>query len=638
MPRTETLILLVGLACTVWGKLMMLRQQDTPSILIDLMKVMLPDVLFVASVFLLISCLYLLKPSVFAARGALLIAALVSTWAVLNAAWLITSGVQLQPGVLLVLARDPWNLWPLVQTHIVANLDKAISLGAIIFGLGAYFLWRFRRPVKVVALRAHHTRRAVAIATAIAVLFVAQSKVRSDPRLGFATELLGFSSHWYALASTVAGTYEDQDPAVQNVDIPRIGQRQIGLPKCPTKDLPNVVLVLLESISHSATSLGNAKLDTMPHLTRLAAEGVEFRTTRVPVTHTTKAFWTTLTASTPIIRADYIEAVPIDQPYEGLPSILARVGYRSAFFEMSKGSFECAPGFFSNLAFDQAWFRENLQDASAYLGYLGGDDCRMIDPALEWAANESRPFFLMMITSVAHDPYQLPEWFDQPNQSEKTPYEKYLQTVRYTDYFIGQLCKALKDRRLDENTILCILGDHGAGFRGKAGKGRWIPYEELIRVPWVIRWPGHIKGGQTIDWPSSQLDVTPTILKLIGFDIKDAGFEGKDAFTPSPPDRRIYFASWYANSPRGFVEGTRKIVYWPYLDKVVEYDLSADPGEKNNPKTIGPDEAEQFKRDILIWQNKGQMAIKAKRFTEQVLFSHWQTFSVGQSAWAYYVP
>jgi hypothetical protein len=331
---------------------------------------------------------------------------------------------------------------------------------------------------------------------------------------------------------------------------------------------------------------------------------------------------------------DYVEAVPMNPAYEGLPSILRRVGYRSAFFEMSKGSFECAPGFFANLSFDWAWFRENLEDPSAHLGYMSGDDCRMIAPAFEWVSQSSKPFFLMTITSVSHDPYDVPSRFDKP---AKTPYEKYIQTVRFNDHFLAQICEKLKELNLENNTILCVLGDHGTSFRVQQGRGRWVPYEEVIRVPWLIRWPGHIETGKRINWPCSQLDVTPTILKLIGFDILKAGFEGKDAFAPSEPNRRLYFSSWYPESPAGFVEGSRKVVYWPYLDKVFEFDLIADPNEKN-PKIVSLEQAKQIKQDILNWQKKSQILIDARRHTEDFLFGHWQTFSAGRCAWAYYVP
>ena len=456
---------------------------------------------------------------------------------------------------------------------------------------------------------------------------------RSGSGLDVVSEALGFSSNWYALVTSVTKFGRKEHFEVQTRNIPRVGQRQVGVPNNSSGQLPNVVLVLLESFSYSVTSLGNPYIETTPNLLRLSSEGVKFQLTRCPVSHTTKAFWAVLTSSTPVINSDYVEAIPNEDRYEGLPSILKRVGYRSAFFEVSKGTFECAPGFFYNLDFDWAWFRENLEDPSAYLGYVGGDDCRMLEPAFDWVSENSQPFLLMMASSVSHDPYDVPQWFEK---AKSEPYEKYLQSIRYTDYFLGQLCKILKERNLEENTIVCVLGDHGTSFKTKKAYGRWIPNEEVIRIPWVIKWPKHVRAGQIIDWPCSQLDVTPTILNLIGFDTTKAGFEGQDAFVPSKPNRRFYFSSWFENSPLGYLEGNRKVIYWPYTDKVFEYNLDTDP-EEQNPQTLSFEDMKQVKHDILQWEKKSQIFLDAKRHTTDFLFSHWQTFSAGRFARAYYV-
>ncbi|MFC1676769.1 sulfatase [Planctomycetota bacterium] len=341
-----------------------------------------------------------------------------------------------------------------------------------------------------------------------------------------------------------------------------------------------------------------------------------------------------MTSTSPIIQTDCVETVPAEKPYESLASILTRAGYRSGFFEMSKGNFECAPGLFSNLGFDWAWFRENLQDPSAYIGYMGGDDCRLIKPALDWIGEKDQPFLLMVITSIAHDPFEVPDWFEKPKENLN---DRYLQTVRYTDHFLEQLCQKLKENGLDKNTILCVLGDHGTSFRAQKSKGRWVPYEEVIRVPWVIRWPGHLDAGYTVEWPCSQIDVTPTILKLIGFDITNAGFEGFDAMVKPVDKRRFYFSSLLSESPTGFVEDNMKIVYWPYLDKVFQYDLNIDPNEEN-PRVVSVEQAKKIKDDIMNWQEKTQIVIDARRQTRQLMYSHWKTFSAGSSAWAYYVP
>jgi glucan phosphoethanolaminetransferase (alkaline phosphatase superfamily) len=630
IPRTEALILAIGLGCTIWGKLTIIQRQGPPNFLTQLTQVVLPDLLFFTVILFIVFCLYTLKPSALTARCTLVIAATVSVWSVLNAGWLIKTGVQLQPGVLMVLIRNPKEIWPFVQVHLRASFKVAILLLAAASGILGYFIWCLLRPEKFSASRAFYSRRAVGAGLAVIILSLMRPAVSANTNQSFTTEVLNFSSHWYALVSTITVPFED---TIQTRQIAQAGQRQVLAPKYSPNDLPNVVLVFLESISYSSSSLGNPEATPMPFLAQLAKEGTEFYLTRVPVSSTTKAFWASLTSTTPSIQEDYVEAVPVEMPYESLATLLARIGYRSGFFEMSKGSFECGPGLFNNLGFDWAWFRENLQDPSTYLGYLAGDDCKMIEPVFQWVLKGSQPFLLMIITSTSHDPFEVPDWFDKPKEK---PYDKYLQTVKFTDYFLEQFCAALKSHNLENNTILCIIGDHGTSFRGQAGKGRWNPYEEIIRVPWVIRWPGHINAGQRIDWPCSQLDVTPTILKLIGFDITNAGFEGKDAFVFSEPDRRLYFSSGYSKSPLGFIEGNQKVVYWPYLDKVFEYNLGTDPNEQN-PTTVSLTEMQQIKNDIMNWRNRTQIVIDPRRFTDRVLYSHWQTFSTGRLAWSYYV-
>jgi len=632
--RVEIFILLAGLASTVWAKLVVLQRAQELGGLGKWAQVSLPDILFFASVLLVIRVACLLKPHCFVARCSLVLSSLILVWSALNICWLLESGVQLQPGVLMLAVQNPVDFWPLVQSRVATHkVWFALSLVVLIMVVVG-FVWLMLRPGKVVANRVHHVRWAVGTAFAIVVLSLIRGAAAAGTNLGLTGEAMSFSSHCYALAWTVGQANGSSGVAAGTRNIPCIGERQVVLPQSSADELPNVVLVLLESIPHSATSLGSVGLETTPNLAQLAREGVEFRLTRVPVSHTTKALWAVLTGSSPIIEGDYCEAIVADEGYESLASLLGRAGYRSAFFEMSKGSFECAPGLFHNLGFDWAWFRENLEDPSAYTGILTGDDCCLIDPACDWAAEETRPFLLAMITTIAHEPYTVPDWYGKPEQDFK---DRYYQTVRFTDYFLGQLCQGLQKRGLDDNTILCVIGDHGLSLREETRSNRWHPFEEMIHVPWVLRWPGHVQAGGVVEDASSQMDVTPTLLKLIGFDISDAGFEGVDALSPSGEHRRCFFSSWYSNSPRGFVQDNRKVIYWPYVDKVFEYDLSVDPDEKH-PVPILSEEKESIKQCVLAWQERSRIEIDPKRFTGVLLFSHWQTFCTGRSGWAYYVP
>lgn len=631
LPRSETIIVFTGLICTVLGKVIVLKIRGSQILPEELIHVIFPDVIFFTAVFSFICILYTISPSPWMSRAVLLISMPVLLWSILNTGWLMESGVQLQPGILTVLFRGLGQVWPVLQIHIISKIYQIILLGLAVVLLSAFFFWRFLRPAAINPGRFRHGLYAVSLIFVTIILILA--KPLPPKNLGFSSDVLSFSSHWYSLNYMIKSQSNQLIP-LQLRNIPHTGQREVSLPPRQKENLPNVVIVLLESVSLSVSQLDKPSSENMPVLQQIAKQSVEFRNTMVILPYTTKTFWAVLTSATPNTQPDYVEAIPAEYPYESLASILSRAGYRSAFFEMSKGGFECAPGLFANLAFDWAWFRENLNDPTAYLAPLAGDDCRMIKPALEWARNGKSPFLLMMITSVSHDPYKVPPWF---GEYKEDPYERYLQTIRYTDYFLGELCKALKENNLEDNTILCIMGDHGTSFRSKMGKGRWIPYNEVIQVPWIIRWPRHIQAGLRIEWLCSQLDMTPTILSLVGFDISRSGFEGKDAFVPSNPNRRLYFSSWYSNSPAGFIEGKRKIVYWPDLDRVFEYDLSADPNEES-PKTVAAQEKVEFKDDILKWLGETQISIDPKRHTEHFLYSHWQIFTAGRTAWAYYVP
>jgi hypothetical protein len=628
------LILLIGLLWMLGAKFIAISGHDPENLFMAWLAVALPDVIFFAAVGLLMGLMHLLMPHWLAARLSMVIAAIVLLWSVIASAWLIATGIQLQPGVLGVLGHEPGQFWPVVANHIRRKLLYSIPLLATCAAVLVWFLWRLARPVRQSGGR--RGAMSMTLWTGVLLIGIVFCWILAVfMPLGYTGEVLGFSGHWYALRDLVALKPHPGDVDRASRRLARQGDRLLTPPSTEPRELPNVVVVLLESISYAASGLENPDEPRMETLAALAQEGVEFRTTRVPIPYTSKAFWATFTGSTPDVQSDAAEAVLADGPYESLASILSTLGYRTAFFEMSKGSFECAPGLFANLGFDKAWFRENLEDDTASLGYFSGDDFRLLEPAFNWVDQGGGPFLLTMITSVAHDPYEVPQWYAP---SAQTKAERYLQAIRFTDDFLGAVLEQLEQRGLAENTIVCVLGDHGEDTRPEIRKSRWAPFDEVLRVPWIIRWPGRIEGPLRVEGLSSQLDVTPTLLSLLGFKIDEAGFEGIDALGPIDPDRRLHFAAWYPDSPRGFVQSDKKIVYWPYNGAVFEYDLIEDPQEQD-PRTIedGP-ERDRLIEEIEQWRRGSHLVIPATRFREEFLYGHWWVFSSGRSAWAYYVP
>lgn len=87
--------------------------------------------------------------------------------------------------------------------------------------------------------------------------------------------------------------------------------------------------------------------------------------------------------------------------------------------------------------------------------------------------------------------------------------------VAYTDHCFGQLIAYLKRKGIYDETAIFILGDHGEAFgdHGHMLHGH-LPFEEIIRVPLVMKLPGQSHAGQRVSGLVSLLDIMPTILDL----------------------------------------------------------------------------------------------------------------------------
>jgi lipoteichoic acid synthase len=393
----------------------------------------------------------------------------------------------------------------------------------------------------------------------------------------------------------------------------------------------NVVIVVLEGIQYDYTSLasrqggiapqqGGLLHGPTPYLATLAAEGASFTNARSVVTHTTKALFALLTGRFPSASQDISESVPADRPYASLATILRKtLGFRTAFFQSAKGTFESRPGLVHNLGFEKFWSREDLDDPNQFVGYLGSDEFAMLDPIGDWIASEKKPFLLVVLCSVTHDPYEVPDWFG-PRLKEQD--EGYLQTISYTDRFLAALDAQLTTLDAADDTIFCVAGDHGEGFGEHRIMGHErLGFEEVLRIAMCLRAPLRIEPGTRITGPVSSIDLTPTILGLLGFDVAKLQFDGVDALRPLPDRRKVYFSGWMQQGPAGFVQGDRKFLYSPDRDDVTVYDLKADPLELAGIE-LPLVEGRRTGDEIIAWR-KGTIFRPPDRSDSVELFGTW---------------
>ncbi len=94
----------------------------------------------------------------------------------------------------------------------------------------------------------------------------------------------------------------------------------------------------------------------------------------------------------------------------------------------------------------------------------------------------------------------------------------YAGDAAYVDWCVGRLLDALDDMGYLDDTLICVLSDHGhpLGDHGKFLKGGDRMYSELLKVPFILRFPGGEGGGKRLDALAQFPDVMPTLLDGLG--------------------------------------------------------------------------------------------------------------------------
>ncbi len=164
----------------------------------------------------------------------------------------------------------------------------------------------------------------------------------------------------------------------------------------------------------------------------------------------------------------------------------------------------------------------------------------------------------------------------------------YLGMVSQLDDAIGRILAGLGRAGAREDTVVVYTTDHGdaAGSHRMMDK-HYVMYEEIVRVPLVVAWPGHVAGGVTCDdFVVHYLDLGPTLLELAGLDAQGISLapqvEGRE-----PAARRDCVFSTYSGQQFGLysqrmIRDRRWKLVWNATDVDELYDLQGDPAELRN--------------------------------------------------------
>ena len=191
--------------------------------------------------------------------------------------------------------------------------------------------------------------------------------------------------------------------------------------------------------------------------------------------------------------------------------------------------------------------------------------------------------------------------------------KRYLRCVRGVDDNVGRILDYLDESGLVNNTIVVYTADQGF-FLGEHGLyDKRFMYEDALRVPLLVRWPGRVRPGSVSRDIVLNLDFAPTLLAAAGakepLDMQGRSFTRLlEGDTPSDWRTsmyyRYYFSHFETEPHYGVRTRTHKLIYFDRIKQWELYDLAEDPHELNNVHgdPAYADTAEWLKKELLRLQ------------------------------------
>lgn len=429
-------------------------------------------------------------------------------------------------------------------------------------------------------------------------------------------------------------------------------------------DQPNVVLILTDDQGWGDVGYNGNDLIRTPNLDRLASQSTDLtQFTTYPSCSPTRSGLLTSrhayrTGVTEVLGGNFMM-----HPDEvTLAELLGEAGYATGIF----GKWHLGPNY--PLRPNDQGFQEVLVHKAGGIGQPAGPPGNTYyDPVLEHNGeskrfegyvddifanatiefireNQDQPFFAYYSTPLPHFPLVVDDELADPFR-EMGLHEHVALTygmMTSIDNNVGKIMDLLEELNLAENTILIFMSDNGprtrrtkndiypdrfvGGLRGT----KTSVYDNGIRVPFLIRWPGQFEAGRKSDLLTGHLDVMPTLLEAAGVAMpSDRAIDGMSMLaqlkgeSDAWPDRRLFYQLHAGAVPYRYVHFAVRtsryklvsrhdnphVVYDPPAEKQTKailaslelYDIQADPSEIYNLAAAKPKIVDALLADYERW-------------------------------------
>ncbi len=346
-------------------------------------------------------------------------------------------------------------------------------------------------------------------------------------------------------------------------------------PACRQSDPPiHVLLISADTLrADRLGAYGYTARPTSPRVDALAEEALLFEVHIAAAPWTTPSHMSLLTGLTPtrhgVTGGDrrLREALQGERPFERLPDAVTTLAEALGAEGWATAAFTGGATLDPRIGFDQGF--------GEYDTTMVKLDSGKVDRVLSWIdAHDEGPFFLFWHTFEVHAPYVSPRFLQDVHLPEKNGWKQvraakrvmrhhdaydpevtralYDGGVRSFDRWLGELVDGLKERGVWDRTLLILTSDHGEQL---GEEGRPAPYgdgfynvhghtlfEEMIRIPLIVKLPGSAPESLRIPEVTASIDVMPTILDILGVPVPPEVqgrslrplWEGQGGWSPRP--------------------------------------------------------------------------------------------------------
>lgn len=387
--------------------------------------------------------------------------------------------------------------------------------------------------------------------------------------------------------------------------------------KQQTSGRPHVFIYAIDTLRADALEPYGAAIGSSPKIAEFASDAVVYSNARAASAWTLPSTVSLLTG----VHADRHQVTRGDMPFsegqaKSLPRLLSKEGYQTVGISQSH---VVSVDFGLAEPFDRFFLNDHLNSFA-----LRSQRVRRF--FLQWLRSErnsASPIFAYFHTVDPHAPYEPAGRFrkaaeENPGKLDREEYSPtvfrlhghlenaaelrhlkalYDGEVLYADAEFGKFVDLLKYLNLYEDSVIVLVSDHGEEFgeHGGVDHGRTV-YDEMLRVPLIIKYPGSLGAGTASEAPASTVDVAPTILRLAGRTAGDLELDGRILPPVSPssaggmvfaqlelgPGRTVGAVNYSVyirdalkciHSPSGRDQYGNKLPVWQ------AFDLSSDPKE-----------------------------------------------------------